>query len=418
VPDSDDPAGARQRLRDGLLPAPEPPLSPCPDGPRQGGVYRVAETKLDGNERRYLNECLDSNWISSQGAFVERFEAAFAPQAGCAFAVACSSGTAALHLTLASLGIGPGDEVIVPTFAMIAVANSVRYTGATVALADVEPSYFNIDPGSVEAAITPRTRALIVVHTYGHPAQMGRLRDLAGMHRLHLIEDAAEAHGAELGGARVGGLGIAGTFSFYANKIITTGEGGMVTTNDAALATTMRRLRGHAFSSDVHFFHEHVGYNYRMSNLQAAVGLAQTERFPAAAAARRRLREAYEDRLRAIPGLSLPTEAAEARSAFWVYHVRVGRAFGCSRDALRDELARRGIETRTFFIPIHLQPPYSPRFYGRRFPVAENLCRDGLYLPSSEALGEHDIDWICAQIAGIRRDRTGAAGLPRGVGSR
>lgn len=412
MPGSQEPDHERRRPVRGVLPEPEPLLSACANGPRRGSFYRVAETKLDGNERRYLNECIDTNWISSQGPFVERFEAAFAPQAGCEFAVACSSGTAALHLTLASLGIGPADEVIVPTFAMIATANSVRYTGAKVALVDAEPDYFNIDPGLVEASITPRTKAMIVVHTYGHPAEMPRLLDLARARGLHLIEDAAEAHGAELLGARVGGFGIAGTFSFYANKIIATGEGGMVTTNDAPLATMMRRLRAHAFNSDIHFLHDYVGFNYRMSNLQAAVGLAQTERFPAAVAARRRLRDAYDERLRSIPGLQLPTEAKEARSVFWVYSLRVGPAFGCGRDMLRAELARRGVETRSFFIPIHLQPAYSDQFSLQRFPVSEHLCKTGLYLPSSETLGNHDVDWICDQITSIHRSVTGRALSP------
>lgn len=395
-------------IRD-IVPDPEPPLGRCPTGPRVGGTYPVAETRLTGNERRYLAECIDTNWVSSRGPFVTRFERAFAPEAGCEYAVACANGTVALHLALAALGLGPGDEVIVPAFTMIATANAVRYTGAEPVLVDAEPEHGNIDPARVEAAITPRTRAIVAVHIYGHPADMDRLRAIAAARGLALIEDAAEAHGAELGGARVGGIGAAGTFSFYANKIVTSGEGGMVTTNDAALERVLRRLRDHAFDPERHFWHEYLGFNYRMTNLQAAVGLAQTERLAEIVAARRRLRALYEEHLRAIPGLALPGEDAGARSVFWMYAIRVGAAFGVSRDALRRQLAARGIETRTFFVPINIQPVYFDRYRGLRFPVAEALCRSGLYLPTSEALGERDVDWICGQIAEIHRRATTAA---------
>jgi perosamine synthetase len=386
-----------------MIPGKEPVLSLCPAGPRRGATYPVAETRLAGNERRYLNECVDTNWISSRGPFVARFEQAFAPEAGCAHAVACANGTVALHLALAALGLGPGDEVIVPAFTMIATASAVRYTGATPILVDAEPVYGNLDPERVAAAITPRTRAIIAVHIYGHPADMRRLRAIADAHGLALLEDAAEAHGAEIGGEPVGGFGRAGTFSFYANKIVTSGEGGMVTTNDAALDRVLRRLRDHAFSPERHFWHEYVGFNYRMTNLQAAVGLAQTERLAAIVAARRQLRTLYDARLGAIPGIERPQEAEGVRSVFWMYAIRIGAGFGMSRDTLRRELAARGIETRTFFVPLHFQPVYFDQFRGQRFPVAEALCLSGLYLPTSEALGERDVDWIAAEIADIQR---------------
>ena len=383
--------------------AEEPTLSLCRSGPRQGRTYSVAETRLAGNERAYIDECLRSNWLSSKGPFIGRFEDAFAREAGCKFAVTCSSGTTALHLVLAALGIGPGDEVILPTFTMIATANAVRYTGATVKLVDAEPEYLNLDADLLEAAITPRTRAVIVVHTYGHPAQMHRLQAIARSHGLHLIEDAAEAHGAEIDGRRVGGFGTAGTFSFYANKIVTTGEGGMVTTNDRALADHARRLSHHAFHPQRHFWHEFVGFNYRMTNLQAAIGLAQTERLADIVAARRRVHAWYSERLKSIPGLQLPAEAPGYKSVYWMYAVRVQPAFGATSVQLRTLLAQRGIETRSFFIPIHLQPIYSAEFCGQRFPVAETLCRTGLYLPTHENLEEADVEWIAEQIAGIHR---------------
>jgi perosamine synthetase len=390
-----------QALSRGCVLGDEPPLSPCASGPRKSKVYYVAETRLIGNERRYLNQCIDSNWVSSKGAFVSRFENAFATQAGCNFAIACASGTAALHLALAALGIGPGDEVVIPTFTMIATANAVRYTGATLKLVDSEPEHFNIDPNLVEAAITSRTKAIIVVHIYGQPAQMGRLREIAGIHRLHLIEDAAEAHGAEVLGRRVGSLGIAGTFSFYANKIVTTGEGGMVTSNDRQFAERVRLLCNHAFHPRQHFRHEHLGFNYRMTNLQAAVGLAQTERLDEIVAARRKVRTWYQQRLCDQEGLQLPSEARSTRSVFWMYAVRTTAQLGCTSHELRIELARRGIETRSFFLPMHLQPIYADQFSSQHFEVAESLFRSGFYLPTHENLGEDDVDWIAQQIKDI-----------------
>ena len=385
-----------------LLPSVEPELDPCVAGPRAGGVYPVAETRLIGNERQYLNECIDTNWISSRGPFVERFEAAFAAECGVGHAVACANGTVALHLAIAALGIGPGDEVIVPTFTMIATANAVRYTGATVRLVDAEPEYFNIDADRIVAAITPSTKAIVVVHVYGHPARMEAILEIARRYDLIVIEDAAEAHGAELNGRRAGGFGRVSAFSFYANKIITTGEGGMVCTDDPDLAALARKLRDHAFSSERHFWHEYLGFNYRMTNLQAAVGLAQVERLDQIVDARRKLAGWYAARLGRLPGVRTPKEAPHARNVFWMYGVRLEPEFGLTRDQLREALGRRGIETRTFFIPIHLQPIYCEAFRGEAFPVADQLCGDGLYLPTSEALDEADVDWICAQIAEIR----------------
>ena len=390
-----------RRLRH-VIPEVEPSCAPCSNGPRWGKTYPVAETNLVGHEREYVNQCINSNWISSKGPFVTKFERAFAREAGCEYAVACANGTVALHLALAALGIGPGDEVILPSFTMIATANAVTYTGATPKLVDSEPLNFNIDPTLVKRAITKNTKAIIVVHTYGHPAQMHRLLETANAHGLFLIEDAAEAHGAEISDKRVGSFGLAGTFSFYANKIITTGEGGMVTTNDAQFEQIVRRLRDHAFHPERHFWHEYIGFNYRMTNLQAAVGLAQTERMNEIIAARQRLRNWYHDRLQDCPGLLLPDKSPGVRSVFWMYAVRLDTSFGCTSNNLRTRLALRGIETRSFFVPIHIQPAYIDQFRGQNFPVAEDLCSSGLYLPTSEVLTEKDVDWICEQIKDIR----------------
>ncbi|HYE73305.1 MAG TPA: DegT/DnrJ/EryC1/StrS family aminotransferase, partial [Blastocatellia bacterium] len=265
-----------------LLPGPDPVVRAC--APRSSGkeesarIIPVADTRLDGNELKYLTECVESNWISSVGPFVQEFERRFANAVGCEFGVACANGTVALHLVLATLGISAGDEVIIPTFTMIATANAVSYTGAKPVLVDAESETWNMDPTQIEAKITAKTKAIIVVHTYGHPVEIDAIREIAERHRLYLIEDAAEAHGAAYRGRAVGSLGDGASFSFYANKIITTGEGGMVTTNDPKIAAVARRLRDHAFSTERHFWHRYRGFNYRMTNLQAAIGLAQTER--------------------------------------------------------------------------------------------------------------------------------------------
>lgn len=374
-----------------LLPDPEPPLERS-----AGPVIPVSETRLDGNELAYLSECIRSNWISSAGPFVERFENRFAGDAGTKFAVACSSGTAALHLALAALGIGPGDEVIVPAFTMIATANAVRYTGATPVFVDSDFRDWNLDVAQIEAKVTERTRGIVPVHTYGLPADMDALRQIAQRRGLFLLEDAAQAHGATLGGRPAGSLGDAAAFSFYGNKIISTGEGGMVTTNDEDLARVVRNLRDHAFSAERHFWHRRLGFNYRMTNLQAAVGLAQAERLPEFVAIRRGNARRYSQALAGVSGITLPPERSGAEGVFWMYGILVGDEFGCSRDELRRRLAKRGIETRTFFVPIPIQPVYFRQWRGTRFPVAERLGSTGLYLPSSACLTAEDI----ARVAG------------------
>jgi perosamine synthetase len=266
-------------------------------------------------------------------------------------------------------------------------------------LVDSESITWNMDPTLVAARITPRTRGIVVMHTYGHPVDMGAIGRLADPRGLWVLEDAAEAHGARYRGRAVGSLGIAACFSFYANKIVTTGEGGMVTTNDEKLARVVRRLRDHAFSDERHFWHKRLGFNYRMTNLQAAVGLAQTEHLADLVETRRVNARRYGERLRAVRGLTLPVESPGATNVFWMYGVVVEETFGCSRDELRERLARRGIETRTFFIPIHLQPIYYRSYRGQSYPVAEALCRKGMYLPSGATLSEADVDYVGESLA-------------------
>jgi perosamine synthetase len=395
--------------RASIMPGQDPHLTlvvnTIPPSESAGRIIPVCEPLLDGNEEKYLLHTVRSNWISSAGRYITDFENLFAEKVGAKYGVACSNGTTALHLALATLGVGPGHEVIVPTFTMIASANAVVYTGAKPVFIDSEPETYNMDVAQLESKISERTKVVMPMHTYGHPVDMDPLLELAQKYDLFVLTDAAEAHGALYKGRPVGGLGDLATYSFYGNKIITTGEGGMVTTNDPDIARIARNLRDHAFSDERHFWHKFLGYNFRMTNMQAAIGLAQTERFDFLVECRRRNAEMYSELLTAVPGLTLPPEKSWAKNVFWMYGILVQPEFGMNRDALREQLARRGIETRTFFIPVHLQPIYF-RAHGReRFPVAEKLCEQGMYLPSASSLTQGDIEFIAQAIKEIQQGR-------------
>ncbi|MCL4303270.1 MAG: DegT/DnrJ/EryC1/StrS family aminotransferase [Anaerolineae bacterium] len=392
-------------LGDGLgsvIPGKDPELAvtikriPVSELDLSGKIIPVCEPTLAGKEKEYLLDCLDSNWISSAGKYIPAFEEKFAAECHCKYGVACANGTVALHLGLAALGLEPGDEVILPAFTMIATINAVTYTGATPVLIDSEPCTWNMDVEQLAGKITSQTKVVIPVHTYGHPVDMDPVMELAEKHGFFVLEDAAEAHGAEYKGRRAGGLGHAGGFSFYANKIITTGEGGMITTNNAKFAALAHNLRDHAFSSERHFWHKFVGFNYRMTNMQAAIGLAQTEQMAGFVENRRRNAALYTDYLKEIPGIVTPPEAGWAKNVFWMYSILVEEEFGLTRDQLRAYLARYGIETRTFFIPMHLQPIYYEAFKDQRFPVAEMLCQRGFYLPSASSLTPQQIKYIAS----------------------
>jgi perosamine synthetase len=362
-------------------------------------VIRIAAPHLAGREREYVTEAVASGWISSRGPFVERFEQAFAAFCGARHGVASASGTTALHLALAALRLGPGDEVIVPAFTMIGTVNPVRYVGATPVVADVSPDSWNLTPQAVAAALSPRTRAIIVTHVYGHPADVEAIA--AAAPGIPIVEDAAEAHGAECRGRRTGSLGRIAAFSFYANKILTTGEGGMVVTGDDELAERCRSLRDHAFGPDAsRYEHDEVGFSYRMSNLQAAVGLAQTERADDLVERSRRLGMRYREGLQGLRGVRCQTEPAWARHVYWAFGIVIEDAFGMSRDELRASLEAAGIETRDFFHPIHHQPAYATMLGGARCPTAEELGRRGLYLPSGPGRPDGEVD---AVVAALRR---------------
>lgn len=382
-----------------ILPGPEPRLKPSP---LLRKIIPICEPLLIGNEKKYVLDCLKTNWISSAGNYISRFERAFSRYCGAKYGIACSSGTTALHLAVVACDITKGDEVIIPTFTMIATANAVTYTGAKVVLVDAESRTYNIDVDRIEEKITPRTKAIIVVHTYGHPADMDKILDIAKRHNLYVIEDAAEAHGAEYKGRKVGSLGDAGCFSFYGNKIITTGEGGMVITNNKKIAQRAAYLRDHTFSKERHFWHKELGFNYRMTNLQAAVGLAQVGRITEFVKMKINIAKYYNLLLKDIKGIALPPDTADIKNVYWLYSILIERDFGINRDRLRQGLAEEGIETRAFFIPMHLQPVYCKGNQGK-FPVSEELCRKGLCLPSAVTLKKSDIEYIVEMILKIKQ---------------
>jgi perosamine synthetase len=322
------------------------------------------------------------------------------------------NGTAALELAVAALGIQPGDEVILPTFTIISCALAVIRAGGTVVLVDSSPRTWTMDVDAIARRISPRTKAIMAVHIYGHPADMDPILALADRHGLAVIEDAAEAHGAEyLSGAvpgpetwrRCGAFGAASCFSFYANKLITTGEGGMVVTDDAALAQRARSLRNLCFQPSRRFYHEALGYNLRMTNLQAALGVAQLERIDAIVAKKRWIGQEYTARLRDLPGLELQAEERWARSVYWMYGIVLGEAAGMNAGGMARALEARGVETRPFFLGMHRQPVFRNRgwFLEEAFPVADRLAQQGLYLPSGLALSDNQLHDVVGAVRAV-----------------
>lgn len=338
-------------------------------------------------------ECLSSTWISSAGRFIGAFEQAFAKFCGAEHAVATNNGTSALHLALIALGVGAGDEVIVPALTYIATANAVRYCGATPVLVDSEPAAMAMAPGLLAEKITPRTKAILPVHLYGHPANMARIKAVAAQHSLAVVEDAAEAHGATCNGRTVGSLGDCGAFSFFGNKIITTGEGGAVVTNDSHLADKLRLYRGQGMDPQRRYWFPVVGHNFRMTNVAAAIGLGQIERVGDHLAVRQRVASQYRERLEPYRNLfDLPETAAWASHVFWMYTIVLREAVKAERDHVMALMAADEIETRPVFYPLHLMPPYYET--QGTYPVAERLGARGINLPTHSGLTEDDIDRV------------------------
>jgi perosamine synthetase len=363
--------------------------------PRPPDFIPVYEPWLGPQEESYVLDAVRSGWISSLGKYVTQFEQEFAAFCGAAHGVSTSNGTTALHLAVHSLGIGPGDEVIVPALTFVASANAVAYVGARPVFADVDPVDWTLRVDEVERLITPRTRAILPVHLYGQMARMEEIRALAATHGLWVIEDAAEAHGAAIGGQRAGSWGTVAAFSFYANKVITTGEGGMLTTDDAALAARCRQLRDHAMPPAKRYWHDEVGFNYRLTNLQAAVGVAQMARIEEFIARKRAIAARYRAALAGIPGITLPCERPGTTHIYWMVSILVEPPYPLDRDRLMAALRRQGIDSRPFFHPLDVLPPYRSE---RPRPIALSLSRRGLNLPSSPKLTDAQVDRIAAAL--------------------
>jgi perosamine synthetase len=350
----------------------------------------ISQPSLGLREEELVLDAVRSGWVSSIGKYVEEFERLFAEYCGVKHALAVNNGTAGLHLALAALGIGPGDEVIIPDLTFVATANAVAYTGAKPILADIDPDTLCLSAASVEPHLTERTRAIMPVHLFGHPADMDPLLALAASRGLKVIEDAAEAHGALYKGRRVGGLSDCGVFSFYGNKVITTGEGGMLTTDDSELYARARLLHGHAMSATRRYWHEELGFNYRITNMQAALGVAQMERIDVFLDRRTEIMALYEAAIPTRPGVRLNRVKNWAKSAFWMVCLEVDGFDQARRDAFMAGLKKKGIDTRPYFCTLSSMPMYAQK----PLPVAASKAQIGLNLPSYYDLSEADIGRI------------------------
>jgi len=360
--------------------------------------YPVAEPEVGEEELKNVVEAVRSGWVSSKGKFIEEFEKFFAKYVGVKYGVATSNGTAALHLALAALGVGPHDEVIVPDLTFAATINAVLYVGAKPVIVDIDPNYWCLSPSSVRKVISSRTKAIIAVHLYGHPCDMDAIMEIAEQHGLYVIEDAAEAHGAEYKGRKVGNFGHIACFSFYGNKIITTGEGGMCLTNDERLAEKMKILRDHGMDPKKRYWHNVVGFNYRMTNLQAALGVAQLSKIERFIEKKRRIARWYAEELSSIEGITLHPEMPWAKCVYWLYSMLINKEkAGITRDKLAEKLQNYGIEIRSLFYPLHEMPPYQ-KYANLPCPASSGVSSRGLSLPSSVKLSEEDTIYITQKI--------------------
>jgi perosamine synthetase len=362
----------------------------------------IAEPSLGKEELNNVIEAVKSGWISSKGDFIEEFERNFSSYCDRKYGVATSNGTVALHLALKALGIGKDDEVIIPDLTFVAVANTVTYCNAKPVFVDSHPNYWCIDPEKIEEKITPRTKAIIPVHLYGHPCDMDAILDIAEEHNLYVVEDAAEAHGAEYNGKKVGSFGDVSCFSFYGNKIITTGEGGMCLTNNEELAEKMRILRDHGMNPNRRYWYDIIGFNYRMTNLQAAIGVAQLKKLDKFVEKKRQIAKQYSEELKDLEERGVITvhpEMSWAKSVYWMFCILVDDKFGMSRDDLMKKLEQKGIDTRPFFYPMHVMPPYKN---NEEFTVAEGISRKGINLPSGVGLTKEDVERIVNEIRSFK----------------
>jgi perosamine synthetase len=349
---------------------------------------------------RNVRAAVESGWISSEGEFIDQFEQAWAEKCNVRFGVATNSGTSALEIAMAALELPAGSEVILPSYTIISCASAILNAGCSIRLVDVDPETWCLNVDEVADNITSKTRAIMPVHMFGHPAEMGEIMKLAKTYDLKVIEDAAEAHGAVIDGEVVGGIGDIGCFSFYANKIITTGEGGMAVTDDEALAERLKSYRNLCFNSERRFQHHRMGHSYRMTNMQAAIGVSQVEHMDQTIAAKRKLAGQYRAKLKDVPEITLPVEKENVTNVYWMYGVVLNEGAPFEAEVLADRLRAMGIDTRPFFVGMHEQPVLKERglFTGEKYPVTENLARRGLYLPSGTNLSADQIDQICDDV--------------------
>src|SRR5580700_6166420 len=365
-----------------------------------GPFIPISKPCIGPRERELVLDALDSGWVSSIGKYIDEFEANFARYCGTKYALAVSNGTTGLHLALATLGLAPGDEVIIPDLTFVATANAVVYTGATPVLADVDPDTLCIDPASVKSLISGRTKAIIPVHLYGHPADMDALVAIADINGLAIIEDAAEAHGAEYKGRKVGGLGTCGVFSFYGNKVITTGEGGMLTTNDKEFYQRARRLRDHAMNPQRRYFHEERGFNYRITNLQAALGVAQLERIDEFLERRSEIMSWYQQEIATTDRIRLNRVKNWAKSAFWMICLEVDWFDERRRDSFMQALKARGIDSRPYFCTMSSMPMYK----RASMPISARKAQIGLNLPSYFELTKREVQRIGFDVNAVLKE--------------
>ncbi len=361
----------------------------------------VNEPLLNGNEKKYLCECIDTGWISSEGPFVKEFEQKMSASVGRKYGVAVSNGTAALEVAAQALGIGPGDEVIMPTFTIISCAMAITKLGGIPILVDSDPHTWNMNVDEIEAKITGKTKAIMIVHIYGLPVDVAPILKLAEKYGLKVIEDAAEMHGQTYCGKPCGSFGDISTFSFYPNKHITTGEGGMVVTDDEELAERCRSLRNLCFRKDIRYVHDELSDNYRFTNLQAAVGLAQLERLEEFVERKRKMGKFYMEQLKDTEGLTLPVESTNyADNIYWVFGLVIDDSIQADNRDIQKMLAEEGIGTRTFFWCMHEQPVYrnAGMFLGEKYKNAERLARKGFYIPSGLALTEVQMEVVVSKL--------------------
>ncbi|WGZ94055.1 MAG: DegT/DnrJ/EryC1/StrS family aminotransferase [Candidatus Thiothrix putei] len=361
---------------------------------QNNGFLPVSRPTITKKEIEYVTAAIASGWVSSLGEYITAFEEKFAQFCGSKYALTCSNGTTSLHLALVSMGVKAGDEIIMPDLTFIATANAAKYVGAVPVLVDIDPETLCIDPAAIEAAITEKTKVIIPVHLYGHPANMPEIMAIAEKYGLLVIEDAAEAHGAEVNGKKVGSWGHCGSFSFYGNKVITSGEGGMITTDDEALYLRAKYLRDHAMSPTKRYWHTEVGYNYRMTNLQAALGLAQLERIEEILDKKQEIFAWYQEALRDVAGITLNRTAPWAKNVYWMVTAELEGADETTRDAFMKKLRELEVDSRPYFYPLSEMGDYP----GTSTPMTYQVYKTGINLPSYFDMEKRDVERVCAAV--------------------